>query len=202
MQVNQHSAPREAISGIASGSLLMAAFTTVWAMIADHNLNGRDKHILLAFFLVLAAGFLVNSIYLFSITKQFSAATSAEALAEKKRTGKWFGIIFGLEGIAIPIVVNIAIMMHHPELVIPAIALIVGLHFYPMAWVFKRTIDYYLATWTTTVAIGAIVLCLKHSIALNDIDAFVGVGLAISTASYGLYMIYNGRNLSNKPVLA
>ncbi|MEO6851886.1 MAG: hypothetical protein ABI203_02305, partial [Mucilaginibacter sp.] len=53
-------------------------------------------------------------------------------------------------------------------------------------------IDYYLATWTTLVALIAIVLITKKTYPVANVDAFVGIGTAIATSSYGLFMMYRG----------
>jgi hypothetical protein len=66
------------------------------------------------------------------------------------------------------------------------------LHFYPMAKIFKRTIDYYLATWASLIAIGAIALTLKHTILPIPITAVLGIGMAITTTIYGINMIREG----------
>ena len=116
--------------------------------------------------------------------------------AEGKKTGMWFGIIFGAEGLLIFVAINIVTNIGHADLVIPVIALVVGLHFYPMAKIFKRSIDYYLATWATLVAVCGIILVLNKTYRPEYIYAFVGIGLAVATSCYGLYMIYSGRRMA------
>jgi hypothetical protein len=192
--------PREAITGIATGLMLMAVFTTIWACIANGGLNGADYHAILVIFCLLAACFVTFGVILFQRAKLFAPSASESDIAEKKKAGMWFGIIFGAEGLFIFIAVNVVNKMGHPELVIPAIALVVGLHFYPMAKIFKRKIDYYLATWATLIAILGFVLSLNKTLTEPGVLAFVGVGIAIATSCYGLYMIYEGRRLS-KPVV-
>ncbi len=71
--------------------------------------------------------------------------------------------------------------------------IIVGLHFYPMARVFKRNIDYIPATWCCIVAVFAIVFSLKDTLPDRIIIAFVGTGLALATSFYGIFIIYTGR---------
>ena len=192
--------PREAITGIATGLMLMTVFTTMWSCIANAGLGGKDHHLVLVVFCLLAAAFVSYGISLFRNAKLFPKSTSEADIAEKKRSGKWFGIIFGAEGLFIAIAVNVVINLGHPELVIPAIALVVGLHFYPMAKIFKRNIDYYLATWSTLVAVLGFVLSLNKTLTEPNVMAFVGIGLAVSTSCYGLYMIYKGKRFT-KPVL-
>ena len=182
--------PRIAIRGIASGMLMMAFFTMAWAGIA----YGSMTHglFVLIFFAVLSVAFVANAIYLFSISKRFPVLNTNEDKAEGKRSGMWFGIIFGAEGLLIFIAINIVTNMGHADLTIAVIALVVGLHFYPMAKVFKRTIDYYLATWTALIAITGILFILNKTYTVTNVDAFVGVGVAIATSCYGLYMMYSG----------
>ena len=113
----------------------------------------------------------------------------------EKHSGKWFGIIFGAEGLGIFIAINVVINLGHADLVIPVIALVVGLHFYPLAKVFRRTIDYYLATWTSLVALIAIALIWNKIYSAPAVYAFVGIAAAMATSSYGACMIYTGKQL-------
>jgi hypothetical protein len=194
---NPNAVPAAAIKSIATGLLMMAAFTILWAGIAFGSLNASDYAYALLIFPIFSGAFIVNAISLFRIAKHFPELTSEEDKAEGKKMGMWFGIIFGAEGLLIFIAINIVINIGHANLSIPVIALVVGLHFYPMAKLFKRTIDYYMATWTTLIAIGAILLILNNSFSEANVDAFVGIGTAISTTCYGLYMIYTGRQMTS-----
>ena len=172
----------------------------------DHGAPTRPRYgsmssnglIILILFSLVAALLVINAIRFFREAKRFPESESEADKAEEKRTGKWFGIIFGAEGLGIFVGINVVINLGHADLTIPVIALVVGLHFYPLARVFRRTIDYYLATWTTVVAIIGIGLILNKSYPAATVDAFVGVGTAIATSCYGVYMIYVGRNLSKK----
>ena len=103
------------------------------------------------------------------------------------------GIIFGAEGLGIFIAITIVTNIGHADLVIPVIALVVGLHFYPMRRnSLEGPIDYYLATWSTVIAITGILLILNKTYPVANVDAFVGIGLAIATSCYGSYMMYMG----------
>jgi len=198
MNNEKHLIPRIAIQSIATGLLMMAFFTTLWAIIAHAGLDGRDHDIEIVVFGILAAAFVVKAIYFFSVAKRFPKNTSEADNERGKKEGMWFGIIFGGEGLGIFIAINVVNNIGHPDLVIPAIALVVALHFYPIGWIFKRTIDYYLATWATIVAVLGIVFTLHHIFSQNNILAFVGTGLAAATSSYGIYMVFTGRRMINK----
>lgn len=187
--------PAEAVKGIAGGLQLMALFTLMWTGIATGGLHSSPYVFCLIVFLVPIIVFTIKGIKLNKLAKSFPKVKSEEDKAEEKRMGKWFGIIFAGEGLGIFIAINIVTNLGHPELTIPAIALVVGLHFYPLAWLFRRTIDYYLATWSTLVAIAAMILSLKQVLSQSGVLAFTGIGIAIATSCYGLYMLSRAAKL-------
>jgi hypothetical protein len=200
MDKEEHLIPAVAVNGIASGLVMMAVFTLVWSGIAYGGLHHTNYWPVLLIFPVLAVLFIVNAVKLFRIARYHPKLTSEADLARKKKTGMWFGIIFGAEGLLIFAAVTVVMDIGHPDLVIPVIALIVGLHFYPLGAVFKRTIDYYLATWTTIVAILAIIFMFNKTLTEDDDFAFTGIGLAIATSLYGIYMMYAARNIKRASV--
>ncbi|MDR3694587.1 hypothetical protein [Mucilaginibacter sp.] len=184
--------PDVAVKGIATGLCMMAFFNLLWAGIAYGGLKETNWWFLLIAFPALSILFVINAIKLFGMAKYYPKLTSEADLAEEKRMGKWFGIIFGAEGLGIFIGINVVINLGYPQLTIPVLALVVGLHFFPLAKVFKRTIDYYLATWSTIVAVFSIVLTLNKTFSENGTLAFTGVGIAIATSGYGIYMLLSG----------
>jgi hypothetical protein len=199
MSNQPHLIPRIAVRSIATGMLMMAVFTMIWAGIAYGSMT-HGLSVLVIFSLV-SLIFIGNAVYFFMISKGFPILSTEEDKAEGKKTGMWFGIIFGAEGLLIFIAINVVINLGHADLSIPVIALVVGLHFYPMAKIFKRTIDYYLATWTTLIAIVAIVLILNKTYASANVYVFVGIGTAIATSCYGAYMLISGWKME-KPVIS
>jgi hypothetical protein len=48
-------------------------------------------------------------------------------------TGRWFGIVFALEGVSIAIASVICNTTGHFDLLFPVMAIIVGVHFFPLA---------------------------------------------------------------------
>ncbi|WP_454801542.1 hypothetical protein [Mucilaginibacter phyllosphaerae] len=194
MEKEPYMIPATTIKGTATGLLMMAVFTVIWAGIAYDGLHGTAYALLLVIFPLLGIYFIVKGGALFKIAKNFPKLTAEADIAEEKRRGKWFGIVFGAEGLGIFIGINVVVNLGHPELTIPVIALVVGLHFYPMGKIFKRTIDYYLATWSTLIAVCGIFFTLKKLMTANHILAFLGVGLAIATSCYGLYMAKRAKN--------
>jgi len=195
MEIKPRILPGAAVKGIALGLIMMAVFTSAWAAIAYHGLAASDYWLALLVFPIFSIIFIINAVRLYKIAPLYPKLTSEADLAEEKRMGKWFGIIFGAEGLGIFIGINIVVNIGHPELTIPVLALVVGLHFYPLAKVFKRTIDYYLATWSTIIAVISIILTLNKTFTEAETFAFTGIGIAIATAGYGFYMRQTGLKL-------
>lgn len=189
--------PKGAVKGTATGLFMMCFFTLIWAGVAFGGLRKTGYEWFLAIFPLLSIVFFIKGIALFKMAKGIPESTSETDKAEQKRIGKWFGITFGAEALGIFIGINLVVNLGYPELTLPVMALVVGLHFYPMAKIFKRKIDYYLATFSTLFALSSMVFTLKKLMPANYILAFLGIGLAITTSCYGLYMARQANNWSN-----
>ncbi len=181
--------PRIAVQSVGGGLLLMAFFTIMWTGIANGGLQGADHYITLILGAVISLVFIVYGIRLLLLARRYPKSTTAEDKTLGKKMGKSYGIIFGVEGLAIGLVCALLGLTHHEQFVLPAMALIIGLHFYPMARLFDRTIDYYLATWTCVIALIGGVMALRGRPEM-EVMPFLGVGVAMTTISYGWYMIY------------
>jgi hypothetical protein len=184
--------PRIAIQSIGGGLLLMALFTMMWTGVAQGGLNGEDHHFVLVIFSLISLLFISSGIMIIAAARKFPKYINENDQAEGKNMTKWFGIIFGIEGASIPVAYLILALISETQLILPVIALIVGLHFYPMAKIFQRTIDYYLATWTCVVALVSIVMIVKYDYPLSLTLTYLGIGVALSTTTYGFYMLYQG----------
>lgn len=181
-------APKRAIRGIGGGLLLMGLFTACWAGIAGAGLTGISKLIIWVLFGIFCLLFIIFGIYIFSVSKNYPTLTSEGDKKEGKRLGKRFGIVFGIEGAAICIMWNVLAPLNLIEYGIPGMALIVGLHFYPMAKIFHRKIDYYIATWGCLVALTGLLLTAMNK-PQELVFALVGIGMAFTTTAYGIFMI-------------
>jgi hypothetical protein len=180
--------PRAAIRGIAFGLLLMAIFTTVWLGIASSALAGIYYWLCMGVLLTVLVSFVIYAVRLLVKSKEFPP-TRPEDKGEGKRMQIWYGVIFGLEGLLIGAACGILGSKGLDDYIVPTIALIVGLHFYPMVAVFKRKFDYFTATWTTVIALSAITLEAKKLISVQEATLMVGIGTAVATISYGIFMM-------------
>jgi hypothetical protein len=183
-----------AIKGRITGLWMMTMFTLFWASIAYNGLAGSSYRWLLIIFALACIAFIYNAFLLLKLVHSLPKVPETISDADKKKRKLFLYVLAG-EGIGIFLAINIVIKLNHPELQIPALALIVGLHFFPLGKVFNRKADYYLATWSTLIAILAIVFTLNHTFTQLDMLVFTGVGLAIATVSYGILMILGARPL-------
>jgi len=189
-KTNDRLIPGVVLRSIAGGMLFMAVFTYGWIRIA---VSGLEASSTLWLWLAVVFGVLliVNAFYFLIVSKHFPGIDSEADRAEGKRMGMWYGILLGGEGVIIGGTCGVLLSTGHAEFMIPSIALIIGLHFFPMAKLFKRTIDYYIAAWTCIIGITAIFM-IRNGIDLNMISVFTGFGVAAATATYGVYMVFAG----------
>lgn len=76
--------------------------------------------------------------------------------------------------------------------ILPVVALIVALHFFPMPALFGRTIDYYLGTLMAIASLAGFTLAGLGR-PWQEVWAATGIGGAIVTGLYGLYMVRTAR---------
>lgn len=177
-----------------SGLFFMTVNTIIWTFISEYYLENKDLKIVGILLGFIIAWFLY---FYFKFVKAQKALPEIiiEKTAEEKSREKWFLIIFALEGFGILLIKNILVNINHDELFIPFFALVVGLHFFPLAKIFKRTFDYYIATWTCLLAVLGIYLITQKITTPYLANVIVSLGCAISTICYGIKMIIEGRKL-------
>jgi MFS family permease len=184
------------IKGAADGLSFMILFTFIWTIIAVAALDKWSFRLTGIIFIVLIISFIINYLKFNKTIKLSGIKLPEEENPEDKKQAKWFIIIFITEGVLILVTLNILVNLNMAQYFMPCFALIVGLHFYPLARLFKRTIHYYVAAWIILISIIGIVLTQNQSMPQNLIAAFIGFGCASGTSMLGMYMIYYGRKHS------
>lgn len=176
------------------GLFFMIINTSIWAFIAEYYLENKDLRLVGVFIGLIISNFLY---FYFKFTKiQKSLPENIiEKTTEEKKNDKWFGIIFALEGLGIFLAKNVLLNINHDELFICIFVLIVGLHFFPLGKIFKRTFDIYMGIWTCLFAIVGIYLITQKITTVNFANVIVSLGAAISTICYGTKMIIEVRKL-------
>ncbi|NCD69374.1 long-chain fatty acid--CoA ligase [Mucilaginibacter agri] len=181
------------LDSMAGGLFLMSIFTAGLIALAEYNLNGRDYAALGIVFVVIVSVFISYYLKFSNAAKTLASDFPGVKSADEKKKDKWFMIIGALEGLAIFLTANVLINIKLFNYFVPAMALIVGLHFFPLGYIFKRSFDYFMGIWTCVVAFTGMILIKQH-LAGFEVIALVSTGCAIATSLYGIRMIAQGRN--------
>lgn len=165
---------RDQVRGVASGILFMAFFGTLWAGIGIGGLQGWGAPWLSITVLLIGLGLLIGGIAVLISSRRVSNQGAATNGQRGKRTGLWFGIVFATEGLLIGVASVICNAINRFDLFFPIMAIIVGLHFLPLAALFQVR-AYYL--------VGAL-LCLLALITLFAVPEQANLGGQSITAQW------------------
>jgi hypothetical protein len=123
------------------GAVILALFAAFWSIAALANWAARPSWTIPAAILATIALLTMSASRIWA-TRGIESLDDPIAEARGKRAGMWFGIIFSVEGVLIFLCAMVLAHVHL-ELWIPiGIALIVGVHFIPLARVFEVPLYY------------------------------------------------------------
>lgn len=131
--------------------MFFAFFGAAWLILGALR-SGHASFLFFAVVLLIAA-----SIFFLALRHYGVNRSAREAVAEtpaSRRRSRWFNIINALQWFAIFLVSNILANLHHGEWIIPAIILIVGLHFFPLARLFCYPPHYITGAVLVLIAAG------------------------------------------------
>lgn len=180
---------RPAARFVAIGLFLMAFFAALWASWSFYGLSAFLGVALIVIFGAFAVIFVINGVQLFRSAARLPLPVGAESQRRGRALQIGFGITFASEGVVIAVVCALLAMNDGYAYFAPAIALIVGLHFIPFGFLFRRSIDFYIAAWVVVWAIVGIWLIASQILAAPLVASLVGVATACGTAAYGIYML-------------
>lgn len=176
------------------GLFLMIIFTCVWILITEYSLNFRDYGAVVVGFGVVLAYLAVHYVRFYFAQKELPEGSEDAGLLEKRRE-KWFLLIFIIEGLVIFVTWNVLFNLKWEDYFIPCVGLIVGLHFFPLAAVFRRPFEYVVAVWTVLVSAVALLLLVRGLVPKYMAVAIVGVGCALGTSVNGIRMVRMGERV-------
>src|SRR5699024_8748076 len=128
-------------------------------------------------------------ISLLRASRKIETSLGADELAapkERKRLGFWFNLIDIVQGLAIGIAIFVCISLNQPDLIPIVIAMIVGIHFYPLAILFK--IRKYCMTGSFLILLALITL-LVVPVSLS----IIGLGSALILYTTVFLILLDGR---------
>ena len=137
--MNEESSPnhRSRVRGIASGVMFLAFFGTLWASLGINGLQGLYEPWLLMVILLIGVTVLLAGFSLMRATRRLPKAVSNSENLERHRSRTSFRIVFATEGILILIAFMICRAINHFDWFFPVMMLIVGVHFIPLAGLFR-----------------------------------------------------------------
>ena len=157
------------LRGRAIGSMILAGFGGIWlglAFYAKEMLNTATILYIVAGMLMLLAG----------SAKLMRAAGRRQREPRNPQLNRAFGWINALQWIAIFVVVQILIRLHLDAYTVSAIAGIVGLHFFPLARLFRNPVHYVTGAAMVAWAAGTALLAPLEQM---QGDAAMGAGVIL-----------------------
>ena len=149
-----------AMTGMAFGALIMGFFGCVWMTWALASMNVPTP-LLITAVVAFAASVWIPAARLLrqgSAASKLAAPLTPEEDREQSRMGRLFGLVFAAEGVLIFLAINVLNNLHLGGYAISAIAGIVGLHFLPLAHLFRRPMYYVVGTIMTVAALVSIAI--------------------------------------------
>lgn len=175
------------LNGTASGIIPMAIFTpiyAIWPAFAWPIPGGA--------FLAAALAWSAYLAVTASRILRLSRTLPRETNDDDARITKGMTIVSSIQGVLILTSVITLALLGLLEWILPVVALVVALHFFPMPAIFGRTIDYYLGTVMLAFAVLGLILATQAA-DWQVVWAITGAGGAVVTSSYGLYIVRAAR---------
>ncbi|WP_274310265.1 DUF7010 family protein [Solibacillus daqui] len=191
--------PRSAVHGTAFGVFFMAFFGTLWAYTGIMGLQGWGVPLLLVATVTIGIALFIGGVSLLRASRELTEQVSKTDLKRGKRMMFWFNIIFTAEGLAIAITIAVCNATRHTELIPVLIAIIVGVHFIPLAPLFQVRLYYFTGALLCLLAIITLLFVpAKVTLGEHQINAFmsvVGFGSALILWATGLAIWLMGKRL-------
>lgn len=187
--VSSSFATRPVARFVAIGLFLMAFFTLLWASWSLYGLPVAAGVALVVIFCIPAGVFVINGVQLIRSAHLLPVPSGDEATRRGRALRVGFGGTFAAEAVIIGVVCALLIVNGAYAYLAPAIALVVGLHFIPLGFIFRRTIDFYIAGWVVVWALLGFWLINSETVAAPLVASLVGVAGACGTTAYGVYML-------------
>lgn len=194
---------RPAVQGIASGIFFMAFFGAYWGFISAAFLSGAVQVVAFVLVGLVTLGFFGMVGILLRYARSLLKTVSPEEKAMGKRIGIRFGIVFGIEIMLIALASILLSTFQLDRFIAPATALIVGIHFLPLARLFRVPTYYITGVLLSALALVAL-LALLLGLTIGgqspyNWSLFVGWGAtlvlwltALSVTRFGLRVMRQG----------
>ncbi|MFY0782837.1 hypothetical protein AB1K18_21495 [Peribacillus simplex] len=189
---------KEAFRGSGIGVIFMALFGTLWAGTGVMGLQGWGFPYVELSSVFVGIIMVIEGISLIYASQKMPDQVSENGARRLKRMNFWFNIVFIAEGLLIGIAIAICNMINQTDLIPGVIAIIVGIHFLPLAALFQ--IKVYYATGVLLCLLALITLLIvpdtvmfgEHQI-LAPLS-LLGFGCALILWTTGLTLLLSVKN--------
>lgn len=196
MSMEENIVTKADVRDTASGVMFMAFFGTVWADIGIGGLRVSVAIWLLILAILIGAALFFSGIIMI---RQSRHLPNKKTLRNAKNVDQWFNIVFTIEFVLIGVAAIVTNVIGYFDLFFPIMAIIVGVHFFPLAHLFQVSAYYVTGILLCLLAIVTLLLVpLEISIGGHFIDAwwtFVGFGSMFILWITSLVILTMGRKL-------
>jgi hypothetical protein len=181
--------PKAAVFGAANGVMFMTFFGALWSAIGIIGSNKLGAPWLLVLSGIVTLTLLIGAISLIGKARNMNHVTKPKEREMRNKVNRKFGMICGLEGLAILIASVLCNLFDRFEVFFPIMAIIVGVHFFPLARLFRE--NFYYGTGIVLSILGIISLFIPLNTTLGDVSliarsTFIGFGSALTLWVTGL----------------
>lgn len=191
--------PRSAVRGTAHGVMFMSFFGTLWAYTGTMGLQGWGVSLLLIAAAAVGITLFVGGGILLHGSRKLTVQGSEAGAKRGKRMSMWFNIIFAAEGLAIGIAIAVCNATQHVDLIPIVVAIIVGIHFFPLASLFQVRIYHFTGALLCLLAVVAwLFVPLNFMLWGHQVLAYmsvVGFGSALILWGTGMTIWLTGKKL-------
>jgi len=152
------------------GSIILIAFGALWLVLGVRLIWGFDWRALLA--LAVFTGVLLLGAVTMSNTPQHLSPTALTP-ATATPSGLAFGIVSIIEFALIFVAVFLFRAIGRPDLILPAVAMIVGLHFIPLATIFNMRAYYFTGA---AIIVGVLLSFAAPTVSVRQAIACIACG--------------------------
>lgn len=186
-------ADRAATQAMATGALNMAFFGAVWTAAGSGGIGGAAGVGVLVVGWTLAVVLCVGSVRLRRGARALPRDDSLQVQARRRSTLGRFNLVFGLEFLAIAVAVFLLVRLGLQSWIPSVVALIVGIHFFPLAELFGARVYHLTGALLCVLALVAFLLAPGSRLAL------VGVGSAATLFATSAYVLLVGARATRSP---
>lgn len=173
-----------AMRGRGLGMLVCAAFGAFWASSSRPEWPAAFSTAAYAVIALITAAPVIAGLALIGRSRRLPRSLNASP-RRPRRTRRLFAAIFAAEIVAMNVAAYVLTSYDMETYLIPAIAIIVGLHFYPLAGLYQARSFYFTGTVMTLAGIGGVV-SIAGGLAASPVIAAVDVTCAITLWGTGL----------------